>query len=293
MTWAVLLFLNWTMATVTALVAQGRGRSGIGFFVYGLVIWPVALAHLLLSPPGGRAGHSRADTPAVSAHGAGSRRARLEVCPICRREVTARAPGAGDRQPPDAGGVETPGVAVAAPLVPGARGRSSEARDLAARRVSRFGVAAIVLGVAALGALAVAWDRTAIKRPIPLAEHSNGTAAPSATTASLGAEEITPEAICRFAIAARMGRDPSIVAIESARDGVVFLSYTHPDDGTHWAYKCRLAGNQIIWGSKDGRWRTRAMDSTLLYVIEGDRIRIEDHFTDGVYKRSFALGRSD
>jgi len=288
MTWAVLLFLHWTMATVTALVAQRRGRSGIGFFLYGLVIWPVALAHVLLSPPGGRAGHARASAPAVSAHSAGSPRARLEVCPICRREVTALPPGAGDCPPPAAGRIETTGAAA-----PRAPGRSSEARNFATRRVSRFGMAAIVLAVAALGALAVAWDRTAIQRPIPVAEHSNGTAVPSATTASHGAEKITTEAICRFAIAARMGRDPSIVAIESARDGVVFLSYTHPDDGTHWAYKCRLAGNQIIWGSKDGRWRTRAMDSTLLYVIEGDRIRIEDHFTDGVYKRSFALGRSD
>lgn len=38
------------MAVITAMVASSRGRSAIGFFIYGLLIWPVALTHALISP---------------------------------------------------------------------------------------------------------------------------------------------------------------------------------------------------------------------------------------------------
>jgi hypothetical protein len=34
------------MALVVAVVASGKGRSGIGWFFYGLLLWPVALAHI-------------------------------------------------------------------------------------------------------------------------------------------------------------------------------------------------------------------------------------------------------
>ncbi|CAN7333670.1 HIRAN domain-containing protein [Bosea sp. LjRoot90] len=38
------------MAIVTAMVASSRGRSALGFFFYGLLVWPIALTHALLSP---------------------------------------------------------------------------------------------------------------------------------------------------------------------------------------------------------------------------------------------------
>lgn len=38
------------MAIVTAMVAASRGRSAAGFFFYGLLVWPIALTHALLSP---------------------------------------------------------------------------------------------------------------------------------------------------------------------------------------------------------------------------------------------------
>jgi hypothetical protein len=37
------------MALVVAVVASGKGRSGVGWFFYGLLLWPVALAHICVS----------------------------------------------------------------------------------------------------------------------------------------------------------------------------------------------------------------------------------------------------
>jgi len=37
------------MAIIVAMVAKSRGRDAIGWFFYGLLIWPIALVHALLS----------------------------------------------------------------------------------------------------------------------------------------------------------------------------------------------------------------------------------------------------
>lgn len=45
------LLIFWIiMAVVTAMVARSRGRSGLGFFLYGMLIWPIALTQALLTP---------------------------------------------------------------------------------------------------------------------------------------------------------------------------------------------------------------------------------------------------
>ena len=44
------LFILWiVMAAICAMIAHSKGRSGVGFFFYGLLIWPIALVHALLS----------------------------------------------------------------------------------------------------------------------------------------------------------------------------------------------------------------------------------------------------
>lgn len=40
------VFIWIVMALVVAVVASGKGRSGVGWFFYGLLLWPVALAHI-------------------------------------------------------------------------------------------------------------------------------------------------------------------------------------------------------------------------------------------------------
>jgi hypothetical protein len=63
-----MLWLFWfVMALVVAVIASTKGRSGFGWFFYGLLIWPVALAHVAfirrLDAPA-PAAEARADAPA-------------------------------------------------------------------------------------------------------------------------------------------------------------------------------------------------------------------------------------
>lgn len=37
-------------ACICAAAASGRGRSGFGWFIYGLLLWPIALIHVLVLP---------------------------------------------------------------------------------------------------------------------------------------------------------------------------------------------------------------------------------------------------
>ncbi len=40
----------WTiMAVIVAMVAKSRGKDALPWFFYGLLIWPIALVHALLS----------------------------------------------------------------------------------------------------------------------------------------------------------------------------------------------------------------------------------------------------
>ena len=39
------------MAVIVAMVANSKGRSGMAWFFYGLLIWPIALVHALLLKP--------------------------------------------------------------------------------------------------------------------------------------------------------------------------------------------------------------------------------------------------
>jgi hypothetical protein len=46
------IFVFWViMALVIGLVANSRGFSGFGWFLFGLIIWPLALIHLLMAKP--------------------------------------------------------------------------------------------------------------------------------------------------------------------------------------------------------------------------------------------------
>ena len=43
-------FAIWVvMGLVVAIIASSKGKSGLGWFVYGLLIWPIALVHILVT----------------------------------------------------------------------------------------------------------------------------------------------------------------------------------------------------------------------------------------------------
>ena len=95
------------------------------------------------------------------------------------------------------------------------------------------------------------------------------------------APEFTSEQICKAGIAALMGRSPSIMKTETSAAGTVYLYYTRKEDGSKWAYRCRVEGERIMWASDPGRWRRHADDEKVKYRVKGDNIEIIQVFTDG------------
>ncbi|MGQ4273420.1 hypothetical protein [Terrihabitans sp. B22-R8] len=102
-------------------------------------------------------------------------------------------------------------------------------------------------------------------------------ASQQAAAANIGAAEI-----CKAAIGKTMGRSPSIIQIDGTSAGIYSMSYVR-DDGTLWSYRCKLEGNQVIWASDKGRWRTKPEDGKLTYQVTQDRkkVTIIEDYGDG------------
>lgn len=87
--------------------------------------------------------------------------------------------------------------------------------------------------------------------------------------------------ICKAGIATIMGRDPSIITPSNISGPIIGLSYIRNNDGTKWSYKCKVAGNTIIWGNSDGRWREDPLDGVVTYKVVGDSVVVSERHTDG------------
>jgi hypothetical protein len=68
------------MGGVVALIASSKGRSAGSWFLYGLLIWPIALVHILVSSPNARA----TDEAAVRS---GEMKKCTECAELIRREA--------------------------------------------------------------------------------------------------------------------------------------------------------------------------------------------------------------
>lgn len=79
--------------------------------------------------------------------------------------------------------------------------------------------------------------------------------------------------LCKATVSLMMGRPTSIMsdAGHDLEDGVftVKISYLR-DDSTQWAYHCKVNGNDIVWKSEVGRWRTHPKDEKYHYTLNGD-----------------------
>jgi hypothetical protein len=99
-----------------------------------------------------------------------------------------------------------------------------------------------------------------------------------------------PEAICRTALAAVMGRDPKLVQVTRVAGDILFLSYVRPLDNFVWDYRCKIRGNRVIWASEPGRWREGPKDDKVFFEVVGGgkQLRIiEDHGGGSATKELF------
>lgn len=92
--------------------------------------------------------------------------------------------------------------------------------------------------------------------------------------------DFTGEQICKAAIGTLMGRDPLSIRVTEKIGTVVHLYYVR-NDGTKWAYRCRLEGQKIIWATADGRWRTEASDEKITFRAKSGSLEINQQYSDG------------
>ena len=66
-------FFLWVIAgVVVALIASSKGRNGCGWFIYGFLLWPIALVHVLVARPNER----QVEVRALSS-------GEMKKCPYC------------------------------------------------------------------------------------------------------------------------------------------------------------------------------------------------------------------
>ncbi|MCD8561167.1 MAG: sel1 repeat family protein [Shewanella xiamenensis] len=113
--------------------------------------------------------------------------------------------------------------------------------------------------------------------------NSVSTAASSRAEAKKGSEKgnFSDQQICIATVAATMGRDPSIIKIDSIQGDITYLSYFRSDDGKHWKYKCKLDGERAMWATDTGRWRTGQYDSKITFYVNGNELSISERHSDG------------
>ncbi|MCK0768099.1 hypothetical protein [Chromohalobacter canadensis] len=86
--------------------------------------------------------------------------------------------------------------------------------------------------------------------------------------------------ICRAGVAAAMGRSYSITQIDGTQGSVYYVSYTRPQDGKQWRYRCKIDDNTIIWASIDGRWRTHPLDGVIRFAVDENVLKIIEAYKD-------------
>lgn len=102
---------------------------------------------------------------------------------------------------------------------------------------------------------------------------------------SLYAAEANVGQICKAAAATMFGRDHKIMKLDKVASDIAYVHYIRKDDGTRWAIKCKLIGDQVMWASDNpdssGRWRNDPADSVVKFTINGKKVTITENYGDG------------
>ena len=86
----ILLFSLIIMPFIVAIIAASKGRSGFGFFIYALLIWPIALVHILVSASSAKGALKREKKEGriECRYCAEFIRPGAKICPHCRSDLT-------------------------------------------------------------------------------------------------------------------------------------------------------------------------------------------------------------
>ena len=108
---------------------------------------------------------------------------------------------------------------------------------------------------------------------------------PLVFTAPVQASEVTVGQVCKADSDAMFGRDHKIMQLDKIESGIAYVHYIRQNDGTRWAIKCKLIGDQVMWASDNpdstGRWRGDPAYGTVKYAVDGRKIIITELYSDG------------
>ncbi len=96
---------------IVALIANSKGRNPIGWFIYGALLFLIAIVHVLVIPRSTKAeaARARASGRVPCPHCAEMVLPAAKVCPHCRRDVDTQEPTvAGDASCPHCGATFRP-----------------------------------------------------------------------------------------------------------------------------------------------------------------------------------------
>ena len=86
------ILLLWiVMGVVVAIIASSKGKSGFSWFIYGVIIWPVALVHILVTSatPESIEEKAAAEGRTPCPHCAELISRKAKICPHCQRDVNS------------------------------------------------------------------------------------------------------------------------------------------------------------------------------------------------------------
>ena len=84
------IFLFWVvMAVVVAVIANSKGKDGFGWLIYGFIIWPIALVHILVSSatPESIEKKAAAEGRIPCPHCAELIKREAKLCPHCQQNL--------------------------------------------------------------------------------------------------------------------------------------------------------------------------------------------------------------
>lgn len=79
------------MAAIVAIIAGHKGFNWIGWALYALAIWPIALVHVLVKDRRNQRAIPVAITQGLTATPGGPGAPRMKTCPECAEQVLAAA----------------------------------------------------------------------------------------------------------------------------------------------------------------------------------------------------------
>jgi hypothetical protein len=93
-------------------------------------------------------------------------------------------------------------------------------------------------------------------------------------------KNFSKEDVARFTMSSIMGQPSRKIKVRHESD-LYYVSYVRKSDSQEFNYKIKIEGKKIVWANIDGRWRDGQYDERISYEENGNKITINQIFSDG------------